>query len=227
MNTCAHTGKTSDKSIKLIVDAIQSLAMVRRVMRKTHKIQASIVALATAVSLVTISATGHAPKPTYSPVIAKPLEAAPATASVSAPIPSVPAEDLPPPIGERITKSAPSKEVTAKATGPKTVSVQTGKASWYGGRFIGGKTATGERYRATDMTAAHRKLPFGTYVRVTNLANKRSTVVRINNRGPFIKGRILDLSVAAAKKLAMVNSGVANVRMEVLSSKPAGETMVF
>ncbi len=67
-----------------------------------------------------------------------------------------------------------------------------------------------------DDTAAHRKLPFGTRVRVTNLDNGKRTVVRINDRGPFVKGRIIDLSFAAAKKLEMVQSGVANVRVEVV-----------
>jgi rare lipoprotein A len=95
---------------------------------------------------------------------------------------------------------------------PKPVSIQTGVASWYGGSQ---RTASGERYKPNEMTAAHRRLPLGTIVRVTNLANNRSTVVRINDRGPYIKGRILDLSVAAARELAMLNSGTTQVRVEV------------
>lgn len=93
------------------------------------------------------------------------------------------------------------------------VSVQTGLASWYGEPQ---KTASGERFRPNGLTAAHRRLPMGTVVRVTNLKNSRSTVVRINDRGPYIKGRVLDLSRGAARELAMINSGLAQVRIEVL-----------
>jgi rare lipoprotein A len=96
---------------------------------------------------------------------------------------------------------------------------QTGVASWYGGRWIGRLTASGERYRAGDLTAAHRLLPFGTFVRVTNLRNNRSAIVRINNRGPFAKGRIIDLSKRAAADIAMLDSGTARVRLEVLSAE--------
>ncbi|MHA3775400.1 septal ring lytic transglycosylase RlpA family protein [Verrucomicrobiota bacterium sgz303538] len=98
---------------------------------------------------------------------------------------------------------------------------QTGIASWYGGGFVGGRTASGERYRADERTAAHRTLPFGTYVRVVNLKNNKSAVVRINNRGPFRKNRIIDLSRQAALDLAMVKSGIARVRLEILSKEVA------
>jgi rare lipoprotein A len=94
---------------------------------------------------------------------------------------------------------------------------QTGMASWYGGHWIGRLTANGERYRAGDLTAAHRQLPFGTFVRVTNLNNNRSAIVRINNRGPFAKGKIIDLSKRAATDLAMLSAGTTRVRLEVLS----------
>ena len=90
---------------------------------------------------------------------------------------------------------------------------QTGMASWYGDRH----TASGERFHAGALTAAHRRLPFGTFVRVTNLRNNRSTIVRINDRGPYAKGRIIDLSKRAAVDLAMIDSGTARVRLEVLS----------
>jgi rare lipoprotein A len=92
--------------------------------------------------------------------------------------------------------------------------VQTGMASWYGKDFKGGKTASGERFDPEELTAAHRSLPFGTIARVTNLRNNRSVSVRITNRGPFIRGRIVDLSPAAARELRIVNSGVARVRIE-------------
>lgn len=98
----------------------------------------------------------------------------------------------------------------------KPVSVEYGKASYYGGRWIGRLTANGERYRVEDCTAAHKKLRFGSMVRVTNLHNGKSVIVRINNRGPYAKGRILDLSVVAAKKIEMIGDGIIPVKAEVL-----------
>ncbi len=92
-----------------------------------------------------------------------------------------------------------------------------GLASWYGPGFNGRKTASGERFNQNAMTAAHRSLPFGTKVRVTNRNNGRSVVVRINDRGPFIRGRVIDVSAAAARSLGMVSSGVAPVTVEVLN----------
>lgn len=92
-----------------------------------------------------------------------------------------------------------------------------GKASWYGKRFHGRKTACGERYDMFALTAAHRKLPLGSVLRVTNLANNRHVIVRVNDRGPYIGGRIIDLSVAAATELRMVTKGVSKVKIEVLS----------
>lgn len=93
---------------------------------------------------------------------------------------------------------------------------QYGLASWYGRDFQGRPTASGEIFDMNDYTAAHRDLPFGTRVRVTNEANGRSVVVRINDRGPWAEGRILDLSYAAAKALGMLEAGVVRVRLEVL-----------
>jgi rare lipoprotein A len=91
---------------------------------------------------------------------------------------------------------------------------QTGKASWY---KMGDRTANGERFNPHGLTAAHRSLPFGTKVRVKNLRNGRSVVVRINDRGPFIKSRIIDLSMGAARKIGLVRSGVTRVAVEVLN----------
>ena len=91
-----------------------------------------------------------------------------------------------------------------------------GKASWYGKKFHGRPTASGEIYNSNAMTAAHRSLPFGTRVKVTNLNNGRSVVVPINDRGPFIKGRIIDVSAGAARSLGMIQSGIANVQVEIL-----------
>ncbi|TBU97895.1 septal ring lytic transglycosylase RlpA family protein [Stutzerimonas kirkiae] len=93
---------------------------------------------------------------------------------------------------------------------------QTGKASWYGSPHHGKKTASGERFDQHAMTAAHRTLPFGTRVRVTNLDNGREVTVRINDRGPFKRGRVIDLSRAAAQRLDMLRAGIAPVRIQPL-----------
>lgn len=92
-----------------------------------------------------------------------------------------------------------------------------GTASWYGGKFHGRKTANGERFNQDGLTAAHRTLPFGTKLRVTNTRTGKSVVVRVNDRGPFSGRRILDLSRGAAKSIGMINSGVAKVKIDVLS----------
>jgi rare lipoprotein A len=99
--------------------------------------------------------------------------------------------------------------------------VQVGVASWYGPGFDGNRTANGEIYDQYEMTAAHRTLPLGTRVMVTNLSNGRSVEVRINDRGPFVDGRAIDLSYAAARALRMVGPGTAHVRIEVLRAAAA------
>jgi rare lipoprotein A len=91
---------------------------------------------------------------------------------------------------------------------------QVGVASWYGPGFHGRLTASGERFDQNDLTAAHRKLPLGAEVKVTNLENGRSVIVEINDRGPYIKGRVIDLSKGAARRLGIVEEGVAKVRVE-------------
>ncbi len=112
----------------------------------------------------------------------------------------------------------------SKSNDSEVVSTSTGMASWYGGRWVGRKTANGEIYQAGDMTAAHKTLPFGTRVRVIDQKTGESTVVRINNRGPFVKGRVIDLSEAAASDLGMKRRGVARVKLEILSKeKPANK----
>ncbi|HEY9734651.1 MAG TPA: septal ring lytic transglycosylase RlpA family protein [Trichocoleus sp.] len=95
-------------------------------------------------------------------------------------------------------------------------SVLSGMASWYGPGFHGRRSASGEVFDQNAMTAAHRTLPFGTEVRVTNLSNNRQVVVRINDRGPFGHGRVLDLSAAAAQSIGLAQRGVGMVRIEVL-----------
>lgn len=94
--------------------------------------------------------------------------------------------------------------------------VQTGIASWYGGEFHGRLTSSREVYDMNDLTAAHNTLPLGTHVAVTNLETGRSVVVRINDRGPFAKNRIIDLSYAAARAIGLIGPGTARVRVEVL-----------
>ena len=109
---------------------------------------------------------------------------------------------------------------TAKADGKtaKTAFSQTGKASWYGPGFHGRKTANGERFDMNTLTAAHRTLPISSYVRVTNLANGKSVVVRINDRGPYHGNRVMDLSKAAAQELGFIRTGTAQVKIEQITT---------
>jgi rare lipoprotein A len=110
-------------------------------------------------------------------------------------------------------------------TPPAVGAVETGIASWYGHPYHGRRAANGEVYDMEQMTAAHRTLPFGTRLRVTNQANSKSVEVRINDRGPFVGGRIIDLSRAAAVQIEMIGPGTAKVRVVVLGYGPAaGET---
>jgi len=94
--------------------------------------------------------------------------------------------------------------------------IQTGMASWYGPGFAGRKTANGERFNPMDMTAAHKTLPFNTMVKVINLDNKKAVIVRINDRGPFIKNRIIDLSKKAAIDIGMIPTGTAKVAIAMV-----------
>lgn len=91
-----------------------------------------------------------------------------------------------------------------------------GTASWYGDRFHGNPTASGERFNQNALTAAHPSLPFGTKVKVTNLRTKKSVVVRINDRGPYAKGRIIDVSKQAAKEIGLHSAGLAPVQVQVI-----------
>jgi rare lipoprotein A len=101
----------------------------------------------------------------------------------------------------------------AGMSGQAEAASQCGKASWYS---AGSRTANGERMNASALAAAHRSLPFGTKVRVENLSNGRSVVVRINDRGPFIGGRVIDVTRGAAERLGMVKAGVARVKVTVV-----------
>lgn len=103
---------------------------------------------------------------------------------------------------------------------------QSGLASWYGPRFHGRKTSSGEKYDMYKLTAAHKTLPLNTRIRVINTDNGESVVLRINDRGPYVHGRMLDLSLGAANALGMRNAGVTNVKMEILC-RPDPEVSIF
>lgn len=112
----------------------------------------------------------------------------------------------------------PVPELPAHLGGPRVVEMLgTGTASYYGRDLAGRPTASGERFNPDQFTAAHRTLPFGSRVRVTNLRNGRSVVVRINDRGPFSAERVIDISSAAAREIGMFRRGLAQVRVELLS----------
>lgn len=105
--------------------------------------------------------------------------------------------------------------------------VETGTASWYGGKFHGRLTANGERYDMHGMTAAHKTLPFGTVLEVRNLDNGRVCRVRVNDRGPFVRGRIVDVSYAAAQELGLIGPGTARVELAVLPAIGPGNQRVL
>ncbi len=106
-------------------------------------------------------------------------------------------------------------------------STQIGEASWYGDKEHKNKTASGERFNKNAYTAAHKTLPFDTIARVTNLQNGKDVVVKINDRGPFVGGRIIDLSYKSAKSIGMVKTGTAKVKVEVLSTPSKRSTSLF
>ena len=119
-----------------------------------------------------------------------------------------------------------SPPATLPAPSPSTI-VEAGLASWYGKKHQGKRTASGELFDQKKFTAAHRSLPWGSLVKLTNLANGKSVEVRINDRGPFAKGRIIDVSRAAANVLGMVESGVARVQLELLSPLESSDDLVL
>ena len=110
---------------------------------------------------------------------------------------------------------------------PKTKPYQVGTASWYGEYFVGKPTASGELYDMYELTAAHLTLPLGTLVKVTNLRNRRSVILRINDRGPVVPGRIIDLSYGAARILKFEQQGLQRVRIDVVAARPPMVTMAL
>ena len=127
------------------------------------------------------------------------------------------------PISLESPKVMPAKPTHPPANQP----YQVGTASWYGEYFEGRPTASGEPFNMFDMTAAHPTLPLGTLVKVTNLTTQRSVVVRINDRGPFVPGRIIDLSYYAAWVLRFDQLGLQRVRLDVVSKKKSTETVAM
>ncbi|HEV8074288.1 MAG TPA: septal ring lytic transglycosylase RlpA family protein [Candidatus Acidoferrum sp.] len=118
---------------------------------------------------------------------------------------------------------APAMEaplVALKSEPVKPLKVWVGNASWYGPNFDGKKTANGERFNAESLTAAHPNLPFGSWVRVVNTRNGKFEVVRINDRGPYQEGREIDVSYRVARKIGLINSGVSQVRLELMQLPP-------
>ena len=126
-----------------------------------------------------------------------------------------------------VVDSSPENKKTELTTGQKSPArfSQTGRASYYHKSLRGLKTANGERYDPNAMTAAHRRLKLGTYVRVTHLRNKRSVIVKVNDRLPPHGRAIIDLSTGAARKLSMIRSGIAKVKIEALSEAEVAELL--
>ena len=118
---------------------------------------------------------------------------------------------------EEAVAQAFDDEVTPPQASTETYeTVGQGEASYYGAELAGNRTASGERFDPSALTCAHRSLPLGTMLRVTNLANGRSVTVRVNDRGPFVHSRVLDVSLAAARDIGMVRTGKAMVRLEIV-----------
>jgi rare lipoprotein A len=118
------------------------------------------------------------------------------------------------PAGPSITQS--DEEIRETLNSSEYHFYQKGKASYYSDKLQGRKTASGERYNKKALTAAHRKLPFDTQVKITNPRTRQSVIVRINDRGPFAKGRVIDVSRAAAEKIGLVQCGIADVVVEII-----------
>jgi rare lipoprotein A len=125
--------------------------------------------------------------------------------------------------GLLLAACAPQAPAPPPLISPAPSFSQVGVASYYAAKFENHKTADGERFKADGMTAAHRTLPIGTMVRVTNLETQRLVVVRINDRGPFARHRVIDLSPAAAKALGIRNQGLMRVRIEALGQQAASQ----
>jgi rare lipoprotein A len=137
--------------------------------------------------------------------------------------PTAPSSQLPPaPSPTTPGPARPSPPSTPSAPAVPIIQGEQGLASWYGHPYHGRPTTNGEIYNMYELTAAHRTLPFNTQVRVHDLDNGRDVTVRINDRGPFVEGRIIDLSYAGARAINMIGPGVARVQLEILGLPPPG-----
>ena len=144
-------------------------------------------------------------------------------ASAPAATPAMPAITPAPDPAPMVTPApGPARKVMISAAPAASGDASEGKVAHYGAKFNGRKTASGEVFNVNAMTMAHKTLPFGTRVKVTNLANKKSVVVRVNDRGPSSPDRIGDLTTGAARKIGMTKAGVVDARLEVVGqAKPA------
>jgi rare lipoprotein A len=118
---------------------------------------------------------------------------------------------------QRMATLVGSVALALAALAPAAAQAETGKISYYGAKFAGRPTASGERFDPNAMTMAHKTLPFGSKVKVTNLSNQRSVILRVNDRGPHVAGRVADVSHAAARKLAMTQRGVVKGKLTVVA----------
>jgi rare lipoprotein A len=158
-----------------------------------------------------------------------PSESQTGTSSIDKPQAHTLPREIPPP-----TATIPSAPETGDAarvgsipTPSRPTMIETGLASWYGSRHHGKRTASGEVFNQNKFTAAHRTLPLGSRVKLTNLANGKSVEVRINDRGPFSKGRIIDVSRAAARSLGMVEQGITTVHIELVPDSEKSNELVL
>jgi rare lipoprotein A len=177
----------------------------------------SVCALAVALAAVVLSGCGGKKQVRVNPPPPPPI----ATPAASTPTPdaSAPTRAEASPQSKADKKQEKADEIARELSvpeGTKPLSVETGNASWYGAPYHNRRSSNGEIYDMHALTAAHRTLPLGSTVRVTNLKTGHYTVVRITDRGPFVEGRIVDLSLAAAKQADIWQAGVAKVRLEVL-----------
>ncbi len=177
-------------------------------------------ALGTA-AMLALPAQASAPGAEYvsAPVV---QETAPDLLEVFAPFDELP--DAPEPAGNVVDLATIDPPIEEALPEPEPVDTAAGRslgsgiASYYGSRFHGRPTASGERFNMNALTAAHKRLPFGSKVRVTNSSNGKSVVVRINDRGPFTPGRVLDLSKAAAQEIGLIQRGHGTVKLELVTS---------
>ena len=164
------------------------------------------------VSAFAATAFAQTPAPTAAPA-----------AAIAAVVPVAPAA---PKVEEKKATAAATTPATTPAPAAAAGDVTTGKAAWYGKKFNGRKTASGQRFNAGLLTAASNTLPFGTMVKVTNLKNKKSVTVRINDRGPQQADRIIDVTRAAAARLGMLKSGIVDVELKVVGNAKGGAKMM-